>query len=53
MPASAGEHGPGDRMMWLGASASISSDVIASLRRTTASPPSSRTYRARLWTNES
>ena len=26
MPASAGEHGPGERMMWLGASASTSSE---------------------------
>ena len=35
MPASAGVQGPGEMMMWLGASAAISSSVIASLRRTT------------------
>ena len=39
MPASCGVHGPGEMMMWLGASAATSSSVISSLRRTTASAP--------------
>ena len=41
MPASRGVHGPGEMMMWVGASASTSSIDFSSLRHTTASPPSS------------
>ena len=43
MPASAGEQGPGEMITCEGASASTSSAVIASCRRTTGSSPSSRT----------
>ena len=43
MPASCGVHGPGEMMMWLGASAATSSSDISSLRHTTASAPRSRT----------
>ena len=39
MPASAGVHGPGEMMIWLGARRSTSSSCISSLRRTTASSP--------------
>jgi hypothetical protein len=42
-PASLGEQGPGEMMMWLGANASISSRVTASWRRTAGVSPSSRT----------
>jgi hypothetical protein len=42
-PASAGEQGPGEMMMWLGASTAISSSVTASFRRTSGASPSSAT----------
>ena len=51
IPASAGDRGPGERLMWLGASAATCARVTASLRHTTASPPS-LTYRARLCMHE-
>ncbi|MNC71116.1 hypothetical protein D3C75_1220000 [compost metagenome] len=48
MPASAGEHGPGDTQIWSGLSAATSSSVIWSLRATRTSTPSSPKYCTRL-----
>src|SRR5664279_2358235 len=43
MPASVGEHGPGETMMCVGASARISASEILSFLTTTGCSPSSRT----------
>jgi hypothetical protein len=48
MPASAGEQGPGEITMRSGFIAAISSRVIASLRNTFTSSPSSPKYCTRL-----
>jgi hypothetical protein len=48
MPASAGEHGPGEITMRSGFIAAISLSVIASLRNTFTSSPSSPKYCTRL-----
>jgi hypothetical protein len=48
IPASFGVHGPGDIAIASGARAAIASTVIASLRSTATSAPSSPKYCARL-----
>jgi hypothetical protein len=48
MPASAGEQGPGETTMRAGFIAAISFSVIASLRNTLTSSPSSPKYCTRL-----
>ena len=53
IPASAGEHGPGEMTMCDGASAATSSTPTSSFRTVTVRSPSRLRYRARLWTNES
>jgi len=53
MPASAGEHGPGDSTSWSGFKAWMPSSVISSLRKTRTSSPSSAKYCTRLNVKES
>jgi hypothetical protein len=48
MPASAGEHGPGDSTSCVGFSSVMPSSVISSLRNTRTSAPSSPKYCTRL-----
>ena len=52
-PASAGVQGPGEMTIASGVSAAISSTVMASLRYTRGSSPSSPRYWTRLYVNES
>ena len=53
MPASFGVHGPGEITMCDGRLAAISSSVIASLRWTSISSPSSPRYWTRFYVNAS